>query len=406
MWPPPEWGPIEVCKCTPPGWYLRRVPGVDEVLRKVAAPLSTRTEAVVQRVLDRTYAEVPGYRGVPRDDLERASHESAAFVFSMFGAGRAPNTEEEWQFDEEVVRRRLGQGVGATDWLAHAGVFAEEVQAEVLEVGRELGIPDGEITAVVMEIWSVVQQSVSFTAARFEQAARERLAEDADQRLAFVAGVLRGTLPPAAMRAGAAGVNLDPDALHVTVRARTLDPAGASDLLGRLLRSEPTVGFRGVWAELDGDVCGLATKPPEAAEGEVMGVGPRASIEAGAESFADATAALETAWRFKRTGAHTLEDLGLLPTVITSGRVGDRVSERLVDAVAREGPAGEALVETVSAYLERGLQAGETAKALHLHPNSLRKRLRRYEELTGVDLHNMDDLAAIWWALKRKEIAA
>jgi DNA-binding PucR family transcriptional regulator len=135
-------------------------------------------------------------------------------------------------------------------------------------------------------------------------------------------------------------------------------------------------------------------------------VGPIATIDAIAESFADAAAALETAWRFKRPGVHTLEGLGLLPTVITSGRVGDHVSERLVDAVAREGPAGEALVQTVSAYLERGLQAGETAQALHLHPNSLRKRLRRYEELTGVDLHNMDDLAAIWWALKRKEIAA
>ena len=280
------------------------------------------------------------------------------------------------------------------------------MQAECLEIGRELGIPDGDITTVVMEIWSIVQQSVSFTAERFEQAARELLAEDADRRTEFLEGVLRGRLTRAAMRAGAAGVSLDPDARHAAVRARTLDPARTDDLLKRLLRSEPTVGFRGVWAELDGDICGLASVPPEAGEGEVLGLGPTTTIEAIAESFADASAALETAWRFKRPGVHTLESLGLLPTVITSGRVGDRVSERLVETVEREGPTGEALVQTVGVYLEHGLQAGEAAQALHLHPNSLRKRLRRYEELTGVDLHNMDDLAAIWWALKRKESTA
>jgi DNA-binding PucR family transcriptional regulator len=39
-----------------------------------------------------------------------------------------------------------------------------------------------------------------------------------------------------------------------------------------------------------------------------------------------------------------------------------------------------------------------------LHPNTLRKRLARYEELSGLDLHRMDDLVALWWALERRRV--
>jgi putative transposase len=41
-----------------------------------------------------------------------------------------------------------------------------------------------------------------------------------------------------------------------------------------------------------------------------------------------------------------------------------------------------------------------------VHVNTLRYRLRRFEELTGTSLRCVDDLVEIWWAIRRHELAA
>jgi DNA-binding PucR family transcriptional regulator len=43
------------------------------------------------------------------------------------------------------------------------------------------------------------------------------------------------------------------------------------------------------------------------------------------------------------------------------------------------------------------------AERLFVHPNTVRYRLRRYEEETGVDLRETEDAFRVWWALHREE---
>jgi DNA-binding PucR family transcriptional regulator len=56
----------------------------------------------------------------------------------------------------------------------------------------------------------------------------------------------------------------------------------------------------------------------------------------------------------------------------------DRVHTPLRDA-------GGALAETVAAYLEHGRALEGTARALFVHPNTVRYRLRRAADVTGWD---------------------
>jgi DNA-binding PucR family transcriptional regulator len=37
-----------------------------------------------------------------------------------------------------------------------------------------------------------------------------------------------------------------------------------------------------------------------------------------------------------------------------------------------------------------------------VHPNTLRHRLRRFEEATGANLRRPTDLVELWWALERR----
>ncbi len=62
-----------------------------------------------------------------------------------------------------------------------------------------------------------------------------------------------------------------------------------------------------------------------------------------------------------------------------------------------------ALRETLKSFLSHNGQAGPAAASLGVHRNTLRHRLDRIEQLTGKSLHNADDRAELWIALRLLE---
>jgi len=54
---------------------------------------------------------------------------------------------------------------------------------------------------------------------------------------------------------------------------------------------------------------------------------------------------------------------------------------------------------TVEAYLGNGLDRAATARALHIHPNTLDRRLDRVEAVCGLRLNDVEDLTRLHLAL-------
>jgi DNA-binding PucR family transcriptional regulator len=50
------------------------------------------------------------------------------------------------------------------------------------------------------------------------------------------------------------------------------------------------------------------------------------------------------------------------------------------------------------------MRIDDTAKDLHVHPNTLRHRLRRFEESTDANLRRASDVMELWWALERRRL--
>lgn len=90
-------------------------------------------------------------------------------------------------------------------------------------------------------------------------------------------------------------------------------------------------------------------------------------------------------------GRWTVEDPGSLRSLIGSV---------LGAAQAYDREHESDLVRTVQTWLERERQAGPAAAALHIHPNTLAYRLRRFEEVSGRNLRSTSDLAELWLALR------
>jgi GAF domain-containing protein len=101
-------------------------------------------------------------------------------------------------------------------------------------------------------------------------------------------------------------------------------------------------------------------------------------------------------------GALAYEDLGAYRYLVHL-RLEDAPRDRQWDGVERlrayDRRRGAHLVDTLERYLEARRSATTAARALYIHPNTLRQRLDRIEQLSGLDLAT-EDLLSLQLAIK------
>jgi purine catabolism regulator len=115
------------------------------------------------------------------------------------------------------------------------------------------------------------------------------------------------------------------------------------------------------------------------------------------ESRSDARLAVNEGARRLRERIVRYDDLDLGTVLITEVPL-----ERLAPKIRRWLDPLESnplVYETLVSYLRHDLDVGRTARALHLHPNSVRYRLSRAEQLMGAQLRSSATIAALHIAL-------
>ncbi|WP_055524558.1 helix-turn-helix domain-containing protein [Streptomyces graminilatus] len=102
------------------------------------------------------------------------------------------------------------------------------------------------------------------------------------------------------------------------------------------------------------------------------------------------------------TGAHDMTSLGVLPAVVADREVGEELVRRFVVPLSTlPEDLADSLAATVDRYLAHGRRIDPAARELLIHPNTLRYRIKRYQELVGCDLHEPRCAIEVWWALQR-----
>lgn len=92
------------------------------------------------------------------------------------------------------------------------------------------------------------------------------------------------------------------------------------------------------------------------------------------------------------------EDLGLVDALLSAADPAQlRARSRLVLEPLQEH---QQLLETLVAYLDEDLNVNAAAARLHVHPNSLRYRLGRVEEILGQSVHELSTIVELYLALR------
>jgi putative transposase len=228
------------------------------------------------------------------------------------------------------------------------------------------------------------------------------------QRGEFLRHLLLGSVSGGEMNRRAATYGLQLSERYHAVRARPIhvgDAASLTQLRRALEISEGWGGRRSsLIAILDGDVVGVVTAPPNvSAPGAMIGIGPPAHLGAMEPSYAAASRILDVGLRFSMTGTHTLIDVAAQAAVANESEIGDLLVDRYLAPLSAVPDLRDLMAETLRIFAN-GFSLKRTAQVLRIHPNTVRYRLRRFEELTDADLTDTEVLFRVWWAVERARI--
>jgi DNA-binding PucR family transcriptional regulator len=369
-------------------------PGAARIVGSLVAEIETELDGLVARTGDRIRDEIPEFRRVPVEALARAIRGNVQRALTALRDLRPP-TDAELEQAAAIGRERAEQGL-TVDAVLHAyRISISSVWSRFGEVARERGADVASVLAFSETLWLWADAVMDIVAAAHREIELEQAREEQQRRDAFVLALLTGTLGAAELRRDSATYGLDADRAFVPFRAR----ASRHRVAGAL------AGEGGLVITLDRDVAGIAPQRPASVPGVACGVGPPAQLADVAPAFALASRALQTAVAFGQEGTFSLADLSIRPAILADAPLGDAFAARYLEPLDALGRMGAELDATLRAWFDQEMRIEETARVLHVHPNTLRHRLRRFEEVTGATLRDPRQLVELWWALERRRLA-
>jgi PucR C-terminal helix-turn-helix domain len=375
-------------------------PGPAQAVGCLVTEIEGELDGLVDHIGHRIREEIPDFRRLPAATLAGAIRGNITRALTALRDLRPPS-DAELELAAAVGRERAEQGL-TVDAVLHAyRISVTAVWSRFGELARDRGADVTSVLAFSETLWVWADAVMDVVGAAHRTVELEQAREEQQRRDAFLLAVLTGTLDAAELKRDSATFGLDAERLFVPFRARATGKAEPAHRVAAAL-----AGDDGLVMALDRDLAGIASAPPEAMPGIVTGVGPAVRLDALPGAFAMASRALQTAVAFGQQGAFSLADLSIRPAIIADEALGDAFAARYLEPLAGLGRLGTDLEATLRAWFDQEMRIEDTARALHVHPNTLRHRLRRFEEATGTTLRDPRHLVELWWALERRRLAS
>jgi PucR C-terminal helix-turn-helix domain len=362
---------------------------------------------LAERMVERFRGEIAGYRRLPEPtvlgEILDVSRQNIDLFFRTIVEGHSLGEADYTPF-RESAKRRATEGMPLED-LLHAYRLGGRLAWQMVVEAAEPDEQDLLLSAagLVMEYIDAVSSSV----AQSYMEERTHLVSEEERSLRALLEAIAGTAAiegPLRNLAERIGFPLLDQYVPFCQTAQG-GTAHEHSRFAQRLRSE------GLLALTEGDrVLGLA--PPDAAIPRAKH--PRALMALGeptprrrlTDALDDVRLLLDIGLRFDRAGEITLDSHMPELLLARSPRLAARLEVRVLGRLqAAGGPRSPDLLETLEVFLASGLDRREAASRLHVHPNTLNYRLRRVEEVTGLQLSSPDDLMLVALAVRQRAIA-
>jgi hypothetical protein len=370
-------------------------------LRERAPQIAAETEARIR-------GQYAAYTVVSTQGLQASCLRNVELSYRVMSERRRA-TAQELAAHATVAAERAREGVPVEDMLSAWSLTMGVIRDTFLELALQCTARSRSILEATALLWALAEDVTVQLAAVHHDTEVALSRHDELQRAEFLRHVLLGSVSGSEMNRRAATYGLHLSQRYHAVRARPIHVGDATSLteLRRALERSGSWGGKqsGLIAIVDGDVAGVVADPPTVrTPGAMIGVGPPAHLGAMEPSYAAASRILDVGLRFSMTGMHTLIDVAAQAAVADEPEIGDVLIERYLDPLCSHPDLRELMGETLRVFLANGLSLKRAARVLRIHPNTVRYRLRRFEEITGADLASTEELFRVWWAVERARI--
>lgn len=357
-------------------------------------------ELLTERIRDSIRAGFPAYRTVSDREFDWGFWIDFDSTLRAARAGHEGVTDEQLAALAPVGEARAHQGIPIAEVLLAWRLAVQVVIDRATETAPGFDISDAEMLRFVRALIASSDRAMAIIASAHRTADLELATREHDRRATVVREALLGKISPVVVRAHAQSCGIDVSREYVAIRA--------DDVPEERTQRERQLGFQGTLtprvglaAMIDGDLAGFLLKPPAGEIPFAVGVGPPRPVERLTESFELASRVLATMRAFDMIGVCDFDALGALPAIVADKAVGDGLVGRYLEPLAASRAE---IAATLRAFFESDMHIDRAAEQLFVHPNTLRYRIGRFEEITGANLRNPTSALEVWWALRRDAI--
>ncbi|MEU1845557.1 PucR family transcriptional regulator [Micromonospora sediminicola] len=369
-------------------------PAFGALLRHLAADA-----AAVDEVARAARANSPEVARLPAAEVRRQ-----VVLLLTSGLGALERREDPAGRDFTEARRlgadRAAQGVSVAGLLRGVQAGRDRAVELVVRHGRDAGIPDEVLVEGLLTIGRYAAAVERAVVDGHRKAERELVRSGPAARAHLLRRLLTDG-PDDTPAAELARFGLRPEGRYHCLVAAAPDPVRAHTLHRQLAR------HGGLLGAVEDRLAGLLPRLPGAAPADLLAlVTPAQPLARAPAMYALCLAALRTATHRRLRGLRQVTDLAGETALAAQPALAELLRATLLGPLDPADEFHRELATTALAWLDHGQRLDQTAAALHVHPNTVRYRLRRLREVTGGPPVEEGARCTVpqtvhwWWALR------
>lgn len=382
----------------------QQVDDVNAALALLGAELRERADELADEMAARIKEAVPVYGTgtvISDEELRRTCRDNVGFVFRPVGRAPAAASPE----SRENGRRRAQAGVPLAAVMAAYRVAARYLWECLAGAAARSAVPAGVTLRAASDMWLALDTFTQEMADGYREEITFQVLSQEEERSAVVQALLEGRLDEGNLWEAADILRIPLQGTYVVIAAQA--PGPGRHALPQAAAALRRIGVISAWRLLHDAEVGIAWLP-----------GPRPYLDRLADSLHSLSPGLvgvspcyddlrDTARnlrlaRIALRSAFTAQPVTVFDRHLLAVAAGSdpEVMRRVAGSVLAglgQVPAGQrpVLLATLGAWLDNGGSADKAAGVLFCHPNTVRHRMRRLEQLTGRSLSDPRGIAEL-----------
>jgi hypothetical protein len=382
----------------------------NEALSRLAARIEPRVDDIAVELTDLVLAEIEPYRSgvVDRAEVQRSMAANYRYLLAHLRDEQPPD----FAAPRETGRRRSELGLPLPDLLRAYRIGFTRLWHILVDEARRSGETTYEsLVDAASEVWALADTYAQEATEAYRAATAQQLLSDAKRRATLIEAVLTGDLTEqGTLWDIAEQLRLPVHGVFVVVAAETT--AIGQDPLAQVEARLAAIDVASAWRLLPGIEVGLISCRRAGRVRDALDiVAGLATGRVGASSVFDRVDGAADALRLARiamasvppgvTAVHEF-DARPLAVMVAADPESSRRTARVVLGGVLELPAEDrdTLLQTLTGWLDANGSATDAGRALYVHPNTVRHRLRRIEQHTGRSLSSPRETAELAVALQ------